>query len=531
MAPDDADRPGLAIGPVSDVTPAEFVETLFRRSAREDLTRYAPADLERLAAAALDHLAAPRPGAQPDIRLRDYELATGGRAGEITVLEAVNDDMPFLLDSALAELAEQGWEPQLVAHPILALERDRGGVLLRLEGDAGAAAQPGLQRESLIHVHLERIDDPAARARLIEGLAKTFAEVAVAVEDRAGMWARIDEVIRAYRISAPPLAEDEVAEAVAFLRWIRNDNFVFLGVREYRFPDGDTAADPVPGTGLGLLRDPSVRVLRRGRDLVVMTPEIRAFLARPQALIIAKGNVKSRVHRRAYLDYVGIKLFSSSGGLEGELRLVGLFTASAYTSTTGAVPYLRHKLAKIVARAHFDPASYAGRALLAVMENYPRDELFQIDEDTLYHFALAIMNLSERPRIRALVRPDEFDRFISVLVFVPKERYDTQVRLRVGAYLAEVYQGRVSAAYPAYPEGPLARTHFIIGRDEGATPRVEQAVLEAGIAAIARTWKDGLRETLVLRIGGRAGARTRRAVRRRLLRRLSRGLPGRTRGR
>ncbi len=501
MSPDDTDRPALAIGPLSDTSPAEFVETLFRRSAREDLARYRPADLERLAAATLDHVAKPRP-AGPDICLSDYELLTDGRMGEVTVLEVVNDNMPFLLNSTLAALGEQGWEPQLVAHPILAVERDRKGKLLRLEGDAGAAVQPGLQRESLIHVHLNRIDDPTARAHLVEGLTKTYAEVVVAVEDWAGMWARIDEVIRAYRISPPPLAEDEVAEAVAFLRWVRNDNFVFLGVREYRFPDGDTAADPVPGTGLGLLRDPSVRVLGRGRDLVVMTPEVRAFLARPHSLIITKANVKSRVHRRAYLDYVGIKLFSPAGELEGELRLVGLFTASAYTSTTGAVPYLRHKVAKVIARANFDPAGYAGRALLAVMENYPRDELFQIDEDTLYRFAMAIMNLSERPRIRALVRPDEFDRFISILVFLPKERYDTQVRLRVGAYLADIYRGRVSAAYPAYPEGPLARTHFIIGRDEGATPRVEQATLEVGIAAIARTWRDGLRETLAVKIGG-----------------------------
>ncbi len=501
MEADNADRPVLATGLPSDTAPAEFVEMLFRRSAREDLARYASADLERLAAAALGHVAAPRRDG-PAIRLSDHEFVSDGRAGEVTVLEVVNDNMPFLLDSTLAEIAEQGWEPQLVAHPILAVERDRNGALLRLEGEAGAAAQPGLQRESLIHVHLDRTDDPVARARLVDELAKTYAEVTVAVEDWAGMWARIDEVIRAYRTNPPPLAEDEVAEAMGFLRWVRNDNFVFLGVREYRFPDGDTAADPVPGTGLGLLRDPSVKVLRRGRDLVVMTPEIRAFLARPQALIIAKANVKSRVHRRAYLDYVGIKLFSPAGALEGELRLVGLFTPSAYTSTTGAVPYLRHKIAKVVARANFDPTSYAGRALLAVMENYPRDELFQIDEDSLYRFAIAILNLSERPRIRALARPDEFDRFISILVFLPKERYDTQVRLRIGAYLADIFQGRVSAAYPAYPEGPLARTHFIIGRDEGATPRIEQATLEAGIAAIARTWKDGLGETLSANIGG-----------------------------
>jgi len=505
MAADDRDQAPSAPNPVPGATQAAFVGTLYRRSAPEDLARYLPGALEELADAALRHLAAPR-SAGADIRLVDHECMIDGRAEEITVLEVVNDNMPFLLDSTLGELAEQGFEPRLVAHPILTVERGGDGSLSRIEGDDGAAAPHSLARESLIHIHLSRIDDPAARARLSEGLARTYADVALAVGDWAGMWARIDAVIRAYRTNPPPLDEDELSEAVAFLGWLRDDNFVFLGVRAYRLAEDDWTHDPVAGSGLGLLRDPAVRVLRRGRELVVMTPEIRAFLARPQALIITKANVKSRVHRRVYLDYVGIKLFAPSGRLEGELRLVGLFTAGAYTSTTGTVPYLRRKIARVVARANFDPASHAGRALSAVVENYPRDELFQIDEDTLYRFAMAIMDLAERPRVRALVRPDEFDRFISILVFLPKERYDTRVRQRVGAWLAEIYQGRVSAAYPAYPEGPLARTHFIIGRDEGKTPRIPQAALEAGIAAIAKTWRDALRDALVVGEGG-VGAR------------------------
>ena len=181
--------------------------------------------------------------------------------------------------------------------------------------------------------------------------------MAVAVGDWPGMRARVAAAIESYRANPPPLPADEVAEALAFLEWMAEDNFTFLGLREYRLPAGDTAADPVAGSGLGLLRDADMRVLRRGKELVVMTPEVRAFLARPQALIIAKANVKSRVHRRAHLDYVGVKLFAGDGALEGELRIVGLFTASAYTNTTAEVPYLRHKVAQVVSRAGFDPAS------------------------------------------------------------------------------------------------------------------------------------------------------------------------------
>jgi glutamate dehydrogenase len=482
--------------------PADFVRHLFGRVPAEDLTPYAPLTLADLAATAYEHLSAPRQATDADVRLKDLEVERQGRRRDITVVEVVNANMPFLLDSTLAELADQGHEPRLVAHPILAVERDAGGALVRLMGEATAAAPVGARRESFIHIHLDRIDDEDARRRLVEGLAKVYADVAVSVQDWPKMRTRIAEIVFAYRANPPPLPSDEASEALAFLDWLAADNFTFLGIREYRLPSGDAAADPVFESGLGILRDPSVRVLRRGRDLVVMTPEIRAFLARPQALIIAKANVKSRVHRRVHLDYIGVKLFSGEGRLDGELRIIGLFTSSAYTSTTNEVPYLRLKVARVVARAGFDPASYAGRALLNVLENYPRDELFQIEEETLYRFALAIMNLSERPRVRALARLDEFDRFVSVLVFVPKDRYDTQVRRRVGEFLAGVYQGRLSAAYPAYPEGPLARTHFIVGRDEGKTPVVDQTALEAGIQAIVRTWSDALSGTLADQIGG-----------------------------
>jgi glutamate dehydrogenase len=482
--------------------PAHFVDHLFGRVPHEDLAAYAPAALAMLAAEAFRHLSRPRRGGGPDLRLLDVTVERGGRQREMTVVEVVNENMPFLLDSTLADLVDHGYEPRLVAHPILAVERDRDGALVRLVGEATAASGDGTRRESFIHIHLDRIDDPQARAQLIEGLDKVYAAVVIAVTDWSAMREQVRSIAQAYRAAPPPLPADEVAEAAAFLDWLEGDNFTFLGVREYRLPKEDTAADPVEGTGLGILRDPAMRVLRRGRELVAITPEIRAFLARPVALIIAKANVKSRVHRRAYLDYVGVKLFAADGRLEGELRIVGLFTSSAYTNATRDVPYLRHKAEKTIARAGFDPASYSGRTLANVLESYPRDELFQIDDDTLFRFSLEIMNLLERPRIRALARPDQFDRFVSVLVFIPKDRYDTTVRRRVGEFLAGVYQGRVSAAYPAYPEGPLARTHYIIGRDGGLTPVIERDALEDGIAAIVRTWGDRLGEELAQTTSG-----------------------------
>jgi glutamate dehydrogenase len=498
----DMDAP-VTVAEQHRAAPPDFVEALFGRVPPEDLRHYSAATLGDLAARAYEHLRAPRLDDRPDVRLLDVEIERNERRREVTILEVVNDNMPFLLDSTLAEILDQGHEPQLVAHPILAMERDASGALTCFYGEATSTEPVRTRRESFIHIHLDRIDDEAARVRLGEGLQKVYADVAVAVRDWRTMRESIAAAARTYRAHPPSLAREEVGEAIAFLEWIADENFTLLGVREYRFAEGDTAADPIEQSGLGLLRDPSVRVLRRGGELVVTTPELRAFLARPQALIITKANVKSRVHRRVHLDYIGVKLFLPDGRLQGELRIVGLFTSDAYTRATSAVPYLRHKVAKVTARAGFDPASHSGRALQNVLETYPRDELFQIDEDTLYRFALDIMNLSDRPRIRALARIDQFDRFVSVLVFIPKDRYDAGVRRRVGEFLAGIYRGRASAAYPAYPEGLLARTHYIIGRDEGATPIIERAIVEEGIAAIVKTWSDRLAEELANTIGGR----------------------------
>src|SRR5690606_1642655 len=206
------------------------------------------------------------------------------------------------------------------------------------------------------------------------------------------------------------------------------------------------------------------------------------------------ANAKSVVHRRIYLDYIGIKTFDAKGKLSGELRIVGLFTSTAYTRSVMNIPYLRSKAQAVIARSGFDASDHSGKALINVLESYPRDELFQISVPILRKHAVSILALGERPRVRVLYRIDPFDRFVSIIVFVPRDRYDSRVRIEIGDHLKTVFDGRLSAYYPAFPEGTLARVHFIIGRSGGKTPRVDPAALEAAIRAIVRTWEDGLRE-------------------------------------
>jgi glutamate dehydrogenase len=476
--------------------PESFTAQLFARAAPEDLTRYEPRELAALAEEAWAFLKERKPGSA---KVR-FESRPGPIGAEhiktVSIIEIVNDDMPFLLDSVMHELTELGIEVRLVVHPIFTVERDNAGALIGFRGDALAVG--AARRESFIHIHVERIEDELRRAQVVRALELVLADVRVVVQDWRPMLTRVGELVADIRNNPPQLSVDEVAEAVQFLEWLLANNFTFLGVREYAFPGAEGEIEPKYETGLGILRAREVRVLRRGTELVSITPEIMEFLKEPKALIITKANVRSRVHRRVVMDYIGVKRFDAEGRLSGEFRIVGLFTSTVYTRSTRTIPYLRRKVDAVVKRAGFDLDSHSGKALVNVLESYPRDELFQIDEDLLFQFALEILYLDERPRVRVLVRRDKFDRFVSIILFVPRERYDTRAREAIGSYLATTFRGRVSAFYPSFTEGPLVRVHFIIGRYEGPTPNPDRATLEQAVANIVRTWTDGLAEALTL---------------------------------
>ena len=469
--------------------PQNFAAQLFARAVPEDVAQYGSEDLALLAERAWKFLVERKAGV-PKIHFGAVPLQASGDRQSISVIEIVNDDMPFLFDSVMGELTERRVAVRLVTHPIFGVKRDAAGKLTAF----AAADAAGISRESFIHIHVDPVDDDALREQIVQELQSVLGDVRLAVQDWRAMLERVNAVVAALKTNPPPLPVDEIAESVQFLEWLLADNFTFIGVRDYVFDGHQLQADF--DSGLGIMRQRDLRVLRRGQELLEVTPEIMAFLKEPRPLIIAKANIHARVHRRVYLDYIGVKRFDAAGNLTGEFRIIGLFTSTAYTRSAHGIPYLRRKIAHVEERAGFDPGSHFGKALATVLEHYPRDELFQIDEETLFHFSLAIMQLDERPRVRVLARRDRFDRFVSVLVFVPRERYDSHIRVRIGDYLTGAFAGRVSAFYPFFPEGPLVRVHFIIGRSGGATPEVDRVTLEDAVSAIVRTWSDGLAQAL-----------------------------------
>ena len=470
----------------SDV--AAFSRILYGDAIRDDLVRYEAANLAGLASGSLAFLETRKPG-RPKIRITNPESP-----GDVTIVEVANDDMPFLVDTVLAALTEQGLDIELMLHPVLNVARDGSGKLLKLEEKPGAS---GTMRESFMHIHVARLEE-AEHAPLVAELESILSDVRTAVLDWNTMQARLKQAIAAYRASPPPIPVEDVTESVAFLQWLLDNHFTFLGMREYAFEGGAEQGQlkAVPESGLGILRNGNMQVLRRGSELVSVTPAIRSFLLEPTALIITKSDVRATIHRRAAMDYVGVKLFDAEGELAGELRIVGLFTSSAYTQNPADIPLVRRKISAVIAASGFHPTGHSGKALINVLETLPRDELFQIDIATLASMAHGILRLEERPRTRMFVRRDRFDRFVSAFVFIPRDRFNSDVRQRVGEIIAKAYDGRVAGFSPYFGEGTLVRVHFIVLRNPGEEPSPDVAALEKDVIEAVRTWDDRLQSEL-----------------------------------
>jgi glutamate dehydrogenase len=483
-----------ALASLDPDVPKNFLPELYGRAVADDLTGYEPEILARLGQEAWAFLRMRRPGA-PKIRFDTLQAAgPGGRMPPISVIEIVTDDMPFLVDSVMAEVVDRGLDVRLVVHPVFTVQREADGRLAVFAGEA--PVREGVLRESMMQIHVTHVGDEAKRTDVVQAIEQVLSQVRLAVQDWRPMLQRVSDIVADMKSNPPPIVVEEIAETIQFLQWLIAGNFTFVGIRDYVFAGKDSNFKAVPDGALGILRAEDLQVLRRNDQSVVITPQIRAFLEQPKSLIVTKANVRSRVHRHVYLDYIGVKRFDAEGRLTGETRIVGLFTSTAYTRSVRTIPYLRRKADAVLTRAGFDPNGHSGKALVNVLESYPRDELFQIDEDTLFQFALMVLQLDERPRLRVLPRRDRFDRFVSVLVYLPRDRYDGRTREKIGAYLAKVYNGRVSAFYLFFPEGPLVRIHFIIGRSEGDTPNPDRAKLEQAVAGIIRTWNDALADEL-----------------------------------
>ncbi|QLE72302.1 NAD-glutamate dehydrogenase [Streptomyces rectiverticillatus] len=510
-----------------------YLQRYYLHTAPEDLTGRDPVDVY---GAAVSHyrLAENRPQGTANVRVHTPTVEENGWTCSHSVVEVVTDDMPFLVDSVTNELSRQGRGIHVVIHPQVIVRRDVTGRLLEVLGSNCDAHGRGKDAvlphdaltESWIHVEIDRETDRGDLKQITADLLRVLSDVREAVED----WSKMrDAALRiADDLPGEPLPGDvapsDTTEAGELLRWLAADHFTFLGYREYELTKVATEGgeedvlSAVPGTGLGILRSdphhdeqqraggPHSHLPRPASPSFNRLPaDARAKAREHKLLVLTKANSRATVHRPSYLDYVGVKKFDADGNVIGERRFLGLFSSAAYTESVRRVPVVRRKVQQVLADAGFTPDSHDGRDLLQILETYPRDELFQIAAEQLRSIATSVLYLQERRRLRLYLRQEEYGRYYSALIYLPRDRYTTGVRLRLIDILKEELGGS-SVDFTAWnTESVLSRLHFVVRVEPGATLReltdADADRIEARLVEAARSWADGFAETLTAEVG------------------------------
>jgi glutamate dehydrogenase len=476
-----------------------FVARYYSQVDPEDLDERAPADLY---GAALSHwnFARKREPGEALVRVFNPSISDGWQSTH-TIIEIVNDDMPFLVDSVTMEVNRHGLTLHLIVHPIVVVQRDHDGKLIGVAAENATDAR----RESFIHVEVDRIVEPERHDALAADVARVLTDVRFAVADWKRMKAQLARAIAEIDERPPALPPDELAESKAFLTWLGNDHYTFLGYRchDLVVVDGQDALKIVTGSSLGILRE--IPGKNMAASFAALPPEVRAYARKPDLLIVTTANARSTVHRPGYLDYVGIKRFDTAGNVCGEHRFLGLYTSMAYSAKPADIPLLRRKTANVLARAALAQGGHSAKQLVNILDNYPRDELFQTNENDLLRTAMGILHLGDRQRFRLFVRRDVFDRFVACMIYAPRENYTTELREKWQAILMQAFNGTSSEFNVQLSESVLARVLVTVRTIPGKIPAYDVRDLEARLALAARRWDDDLRAALVKSLGEARG--------------------------
>ncbi len=468
-----------------------FIRQFYANVPVGDIAQEPPEDLF-CAALSLWQFAGKRQPGKPKLRVFNPRQDEHGWRSPHTIVEIVNDDMPFLVDSVTAELGRLGLDVHLVVHPIMRVTRDKAGQMTDL-------GQDGAPAESIMQIRITQIAQPAKLEQVATRLEAVLGDVRNAVADWKEMRARLADTIAEIDKKKLPVEDDERAEVARFLKWIEDDHFTFLGYREYAVAGKgeESAYRIVEEKSLGVLRDFDLRIFGGMRNTQAMPSQVRSYLRQPKLLFVTKANTRSTVHRDVPMDVFGIKIFDKKGEVVGERLFAGLFTSVAYNRSPREIPLLQRKVETVLSQAGFAPNSHDGKALAHILETYPRDELFQASEAEILETALGILHLQERQRIALFLRRDPFERFVTCLIFLPKDSMSTQIRLRMQEVVCEAFKGTLSAYYVHLGDGALARIQLIVATQPGAVPEVDLKELEAKLADVARSWADRLRDALV----------------------------------
>ncbi|MBM4091556.1 MAG: NAD-glutamate dehydrogenase [Planctomycetes bacterium] len=482
-----------------------FVREYYRHVPIDDIAASPPAELAR-AALSIWKFAEVRPRRTVLLRVLNPTPEEHGWSTPHTIVEIVNDDMPFLVDSVVNEMAKQGYTVHLVIHPVVRVQRLANGSVVGLV-DSAEESDPRDVRESYIHVEASRQTNREALATLARGLKRVLADVRAAVVDWPKMRSRVAGVLEELEAEPPPMPADELEESKHFLRWLDEGHFTFLGYGEYRFRRGRRQLRPeiVSNSGLGLLRHGQNSRFDVFRGHTSLPADVNEFVKEPKLLLIGKGPLKSPVHRSVYLDMIGVKQFDDRGEVTGEKLFLGLFTATAYNRSPQFIPLLRRRLAETIRKADLDMTSHDGRSLLHILETFPRDDLFQISDDALLDVATGILDLQERHRTAVFPWQDPFERFISCLVYYPADQHRSGMRGQIQEILERAFAGKCRSFDTRIDQNSvLARIHYVVTTTPGRSPAFDVKELERQVAEATRSWSCKLQDALVAARGAEA---------------------------
>lgn len=432
-----------------------------------------------------------------------------------TIINIITDNMPFIIDSITQELVRRNFQILHIIHPMVRVERDKSGLLKSVH--TLDQNDKNLNSESFVHIELSRQLAPST----ITHLKKQFDDILTQVRHATGDWQSMlkklsgaaidiqtaqDKIIKHNKVD-----KAEISEAVEFLNYLADNHFTLLGYREYSLKNQKTTL--VPNTGLGILRDDEFVIFDGYRDLKSLPPEVRKFRLEPKPLTIRKATSRALVHRHVPMDVIIVKKFNDKAELVGEKVFVGLFTSTLYSHSVQLIPYIRHKVARVLEHSGFRPASHDYKAMIDILEKFPRDELFQITLENLEKISHGILDLKERKRTAFFYRIDDFERFVTCMVYVPRDRYGTPLRQNIQAILEHHIGGECSDYYANVSESNLARVIYVIKTTPGKTKKFNPRKIEKELVEVARSWEDKLRTALIEKYGDDHGAELGKAYR------------------
>lgn len=476
---------------------SKLAEHLYSNISQDDLFQRNESDLYGAVVSLWQHILE-KDADMVSVRVFNPTLSRQGWQSSHTVIEVVVPDSAFLVDSIKMAINRLGLTSHFMANAPTQISRNKGEVVAINDGQG--------DMQSLFHIEIDRLNDKARMSELKEELLSVLKDTRLVVED----WHKMsDKLLLAIKetednIKNIPLEKERLQEDLAFLRWLGEHNFTFMGYKEFELKatKGDLELNPAQSPALGLLKQES-RI--RSYKLSELLESARMEVTKQELLVLTKGSHASTIHRRAHTDYVGIKKFDDKGKVIGEHRFVGLYTSAVYNQSVGSIPLIRDKVARILQSSGYLKGSYSWKALHNILENYPRDELLQATEDELLEVGMGVVQMQDRDLLRLFVRKDPFGRFFSCMVYVTKERYNTELRFKTQQIFKNYFRSDQDVEFTTYfSESPLARTHYIV-RVDNNNQDINVKAIERDLMEASSSWDDRLTQSIMGNFGENKG--------------------------